>query len=461
VRKRPSPTDAERRRADALRASLGTPNVLFIVLDAGRADHFGAYGYARPTTPHIDRLAREGVVFERAFTPAVYTLGAMASVWTSQYPDRHHADLSFAARLPADRLTLAELLGAQGIHTAGFVSNTIAGAFNGFDRGFSEFHEVWRDQATSAADGVARTVPPWLAAHADRRFFAYVHFREPHCPYDPPPPFDTRFGPDGPIPREARGACGPGTWVIDVNQGRRALAPAERDHLVRLYDGNLAFADDVVGKIRAALETAGLLERTVVIVTADHGEGLFEHGWIGHNVELYEEAMHVPLVVRFPAGKGPPAGTRVSGLADLLDVAPTIADLFGALGRGASDRQFHGASLLDALSGTEGEAAILSRTIWERPRYARRDAESKFIYDTRTGAEELYDLVGDPGEKRNLVVADPLRAAWAREELHHWIASVARGAAAGTVAPARMTREQCENLKAMGYLASGIKCPQD
>ena len=457
-RKRPSPSDDERRRAEALRASLGAPNVLFIVLDAGRADHFGAYGYARPTTPNIDRLARQGIVFERAFTPAVYTLGAMASVWTSQYPDRHHADLSFAARLPADRLTLAELLGAQGVHTAGFVSNTIAGAFNGFDRGFGEFHEVWREQATSTADGIARTVPAWIAAHADRRFFAYVHFREPHCPYDPRPPFDARFGPDGPIPRDQRGACGPGTWIVDVNQGRRALAPAERDHLVRLYDGNLALADDVVGQIRGALERAALLERTVVIVTADHGEGLFEHGWIGHNVELYEEAMHVPLIVRFPAGKGPPAGTRIDGLADLLDVAPTIADLFGAWGRGGSDRQFHGRSLLGALSGAAGEAAILSRTIWERPRYARRDASSKFIYDTRTGAEELYDLVRDPNEKSNLLVADPLRAAWAREELHHWIASVARGAAAGTVAPTRMTREQCENLKSMGYLDSSVEC---
>ena len=143
---------------------LGAPNVLFVILDAARADHFGAYGYARPTTPNIDRFAREGVVFERAFTPAVYTLGAMSSVWTSQYPDRHHAEVSFAARLPADRLTLAELLGAQGIHTAGFVSNVIAGTFNGFDRGFAEFHEVFRDQSTSGADGLARTVPGWLAA---------------------------------------------------------------------------------------------------------------------------------------------------------------------------------------------------------------------------------------------------------------------------------------------------------
>lgn len=457
----PSPSEDERRRADALRAGLGGPNVLLVVLDAGRADHFGAYGYGRPTTPNIDRLAREGVVFERVFTPAAYTLGAMASVWTSQYPDRHHAEVSFSARLPANRLTLAELLSAQGIHTAGFVSNTIAGGFNGFDRGFSEFHEVWRDQATSTADGIARTVPAWLAHPPAGRFFAYVHFREPHCPYDPPPPFDTRFGPDGPIPHDRRGACGPGTWVIDVNQGRRPLSGAERDHLVRLYDGNLAFADDVLGGVRAALEKSGLLERTVVIVTADHGEALFEHGWIGHNVQLYDESVHVPLIVRFPAGKGPPAGTRVKGLADLLDLAPTIADLFGVLGRGGSDRQFQGRSLLLALGGGAGETAILSRTVWDRPRYARRDESYKFIYDTRTGDEELYDVGQDPAETKNLVAADPLRAAWSREALHHWIATVARGVQAGDQPAAPITREQCENLKAMGYLPTDTRCPKE
>ena len=449
---RPSPSEEERRRVDGLRSALGATNVLFVILDAGRADHFGAYGYARPTTPNMDRFAREGVVFERAFTPAVYTLGAMSSVWTSQYPDRHHADVSFAARLPRDRLTLAELLGAQGIHTAGFVSNVIAGSFNGFDRGFSEFHEVFRDQSTSAADGLARTVPGWIAAQSSRRFFAYVHFREPHCPYNPPPPFDTRFGPEGPISRDMRMACGPGTWVTEVNQGRRPLSAPEKDHLVRLYDGNLAFADDVMGQIRAALEKANLLERTVVIISADHGEALFEHGWIGHNVQLYDESMHVPLIVRFPAGQGPPAGTRLGTLADLLDVAPTIADLFGVMGRGGSDRQFQGRSLLPAVLGAKGETAILSRTVWDRPRYARRDAGYKFVYDTRTGDEELYDLTRDPAEKTNLVASDPLRAAWSRQALHHWIASAARAATSGAVPAARLTPEECENLRSLGYV---------
>ena len=150
---------ADDARADALRSGLANANVLFVILDAARAREFGAYGYERPTTPEIDRIAQEGVVFERAFTPAVYTLGAMSSVWTSQYPDRHHGDVSFSSRLPKDRLTLADVLSGQGILTAGFVANAIAGGLNGFDRGFQEFHEVWREIG-SRADVFRQALPP-------------------------------------------------------------------------------------------------------------------------------------------------------------------------------------------------------------------------------------------------------------------------------------------------------------
>ena len=141
------------------------------------------------------------------------------------------------------------------MHSAGFVANTIAGGLNGFDRGFSEFHEVWKTLG-SRGDVFRKALAPWLARNAERRFFAYLHFREPHFPYNPEPPFDTKFGPDGPIPRSARGDM---SYFTDVNQGRRPFSEAEREHLVRLYDGNLAFADQEVGAIRRAFESAGSL----------------------------------------------------------------------------------------------------------------------------------------------------------------------------------------------------------
>ncbi len=437
---------AERARADGLRKGLARANVVLVILDAGRAQEFGAYGYGRGTTPQIDRIAREGVVFERAFTPAVYTLGAMSSVWTSQYPDRHHSEVAFNARLPADRLTLAELLSAQGVQTAGFVANAVAGRLFGFDRGFGQFDELFASLG-SAADVFARAVPPWLAAHREGRFFAYLHFREPHFPYDPPAPWDTKFGPEGPIAKASRRDE---HFIRDVNQGRRTFSEAEREHLVRLYDGSLAFADHEIGRLRETLESLGLWERTVVVVAADHGEELFEHGWIGHNVHLYEPSTHVPLIVRFPAGAGP-TGQRIPALVDLLDLAPTIADVFGVLGKGGSEREFQGRSLLPVIAGAPGKPAVLSRTVWDRPRYALRDERFKYFYDTRTGEEHLYDLQADPDEARDLGGREPLRTAFYRQALHHWTLRLSRRPA-GAPSEAQLTCEQCENLRSLGYI---------
>jgi len=445
------PSSEEGGGAESLRRSLAGCNVLLVILDAARAREFGAYGYARPTTPEIDRIASEGTVFENAFTPAAYTLGAMASVWTSQYPDRHHSEVSFSARLPQDRLTLAELLSARGIFSAAFVANAVAGAGFGFDRGFSEFHEVFRDLG-SGAEVFRRAVPPFLAPHRDSRFFAYLHFREPHFPYDPPPPFDTRFGPEGPIPPQVRRDI---RWITDINQGRRAFTPAEREHLVRLYDGNLAFADQEVGALRKALEAEGLWERTVVIVAADHGEGLQEHGWIGHNVQVYDESVHVPLIVRFPGGRGP-RGRRIPVFVDLLDLAPTIADVFGVLGGGGSEQAFQGQSLLPVLEGAPGKPLVLSRSVWDRPRYAIRDPRFAFLYDTRTGEEALYERGADAGETRDIGAQQPVRAAYYRQELQHWIVRLGQRRGAGAVA-VKPTRELCENLLSLGYVVAECK----
>ena len=445
---------AEDARADGLRRSLAGANVVLVVLDAARARQLGCYGYARPTTPEIDRIAAEGVVFERAYTPAVYTLGAMSSLWTSQYPDRHHGDVSFSSPLPRDRLTLADVLSGQGVTTAGFVANPIAGGLNRFDAGFGEFRELWRELGSDG--GVFRqAVPPWLAGKEGRRFFAYLHFREPHFPYDPQAPFDTKFGPDGPIPKAVRRDS---TWITDVNQGRRALTPEEREHLVRLYDGNLAFADQEVGALRGALEAEGLWDRTVFIVTADHGEELLEHGWIGHNVHLYEPSVRVPLVVRFPKGTGP-AGTRVRELVDLLDLAPTIADVFGVRGRGGSREQFQGRSLLPVVQGAPGKPMVLSRTVWDRPRYGLRDGRYALLADTRTGEARLFDTAADPEERQDLADRLPLRTAYYRQTLDHWTRNLARPARSGAEEAGVMTKEACESLKSLGYVPGGFTCP--
>jgi arylsulfatase A-like enzyme len=212
-----------------------------------------------------------------------------------------------------------------------------------------------------------------------------------------------------------------------------------------------------VGELRRALEARGLWDKTIVIIAADHGEALLDHGWIGHNVQLFEESGRVPLIVRFPPGAGV-APRRVAALSDLIDLGPTIADLFGVLGEGGSDRAFTGRSLLPVIEGAPGKASVLVRTIWDRPIYARVDGPHKLLYDTRTGAARLYDLASDPGEKTDIAGAQPIAAAFHRQALQATIASLSRRPSTAAAEKAEMTREQCENLKALGYLSAGVDC---
>jgi len=432
-----APRPAERdRRVEELRRSLAGASVLLIVLDAAGARHFHCYGYPRETTPEIDRLAEEGVLFERAFTPAVFTLAAMSSVWTGLPPDRSHRGVVYDAPLPEGPPTLAERLTAGGIRTAGFVANGMAGASFGLDRGFTEFHEIFRDRGRRA-EAFLEVLPAFFQANRGRRFFAYAHFREPHFPYDPEPPFDTRFGPDRPLTVDERRFA---PWYTRVNARKITPTPEQAAHLVRLYDGNLASADEVVGALRRRLEQEGLWDRTVVIVSADHGEALLEHGFISHGEQLYEESTWIPLVIRFPKG---PRGVRVASFVDLLGVAPTIADVFGLDGRDGT--------LLPLVFGAPGKEAIFSRTVGEKPQYALRDARVSFIFNTRYGQEELYELQEDPAERVNVTSSRPVVAAYYRQALAQWIRGLERGAEREAAKP-ELPSEVVENLKALGYV---------
>lgn len=440
------PPAVEDDRVKRLRQALSSASVMLVVLDAASAKHFGCYGYARRTTPELDRIASEGVLFEEAFTPAAYTLAAVASLLTSQHPDKHQ---NLDPRRPTyahARLVLPELLLANGVHTAGFVANSMAGPAFGFERGFAEFREVYADVGRRA-DAFRQVLPEWLAAHKERRFFAYVHYREPHFPYDPEPPFDTLFGPDGPITAELRRDR---QWFGAVDNRRLRISAEEVAHAERLYDGNLAYVDAELGFLRRTLEQQGLWDRTVLIVTADHGEAFWEHEHIGHSVQLYEPILHIPLIVHLPAGSGP-SGVRRKGITDLLDLAPTIADVFGVMGKGGSQDAFEGRSLLPMVLGGPGKAAVLSRTVPHAASHALRDSGYKFIDSAGVRDDELYDLSKDPEEKHNLAASQPLRAALYRQALHRWVLDLTRETAASADG-ATLTRKQLENLRALGYL---------
>lgn len=422
----------------------GVTGVWVVVLDAARARQFGCYGYGRNTTPEVDRLAAEGVVFERHISPAVYTTAAMSAVWSSQYPDAGQSEWLHEGRMPRERLTLAELLSAQGIETAAFVANPSAGPTVGLDRGFGLFERLYREpwhkgDGTPDAAIFRAAVLPWIRK-PHGRFLLYTHWLEPHTPYGP-----VIAGPDAPLPPEAKRH----PWWDAVNAGRRTLSEEEKDHLVRLYDGNLAWADREVGVLRRQLETAGLWDQMAVIVTGDHGEALLEHGYTGHNVQLFDEVTRVPMVMRLPAAARL-AGRRVAALTSHLDIAPTVAHLLDVHGRGGSDRAFRGRSLLDVARGRSGARGIVSRTVHARPTYAVVTPRYKLIHDLPSGDEQLYDLGQDPAERQDVASEHPLLCAALRQSLHRWLLDL-RTITSAEAEPARPDPTETEVLRALGY----------
>jgi arylsulfatase len=443
-----APVDPLQDEPAAPAASPSGPNgvrgVLLVIFDAARARQFGCYGYGRNTTPEVDRLAAEGVVFERHISPAVYTTAAMSAVWSSQYPDAGQSEWLHDGQMPRERLTLAELLSGQGIETAGFIANPSAGPTVGLDRGFGLFErlyrEPWHTDGPPDADIFRAAVIPWiLKPHG--RFLLYTHWREPHTPYGP-----VISGPDAPLSSDAKRT----PWWDAVNAGRRTLSEEEKDHLVRLYDGNLAWADRELGVLRRALEKAGLWDHLAVLVTGDHGEALLEHGYTGHNIQLFDEVTRVPMVMRLPPAAGL-AGRRVAALTSHLDIAPTVADLLGVRGRAGSDRAFRGRSLLDVARGAPGARGVVSRTVHARPTYALVTPRFKLIHDLPSGDEQLYDLAADPGERRDVAAAHPLLRAALRQSLHHWLLGL-RTITTAEAEPARPDPTETEVLRALGYV---------
>jgi arylsulfatase A-like enzyme len=391
-------------------------NLLMIVLDGATASRMGPYGYMKPTTPAIDRLASESVVMERVFTQAVYTIASIGSLLTGQYPERHQ-NVTFADRLPENAVTFPGVLSESGIKTAGFSGNAVVTSAFGLDRGYEEFLDVRRMEGyTGHGDSVLRELLAWLEKNQEQRFFAYVHFREPHFPYNPRAPFNTQFGAAAPFPE------GISDWktVEAYNQaaGRGQSVPREVYERIRaLYDGNMAYVDSLVAEILRYLEEANLQQKTIVILTADHGEALYEHGYIGHNTQLYEESIRIPLMVRGPDW----SPRRSSQVVELLDLAPTVLDLFG-LGDHPACQAMAGRSLVPLLHGETLEPRLaFSRTLWNKPRYSVRGPRHKLIWDSRIGRAELYDLDADPEETVSLVDDRALLYGYLQQQLFQWL----------------------------------------
>lgn len=400
------------------------PNILFILVDTLRRDHLTPYGYKRETTPEIQsRLALPGAVAEEAYSQAPWTLPSVVSFLTGRYPgEMLSADMT-SFGIPDEVPPLPEMLARLDYQTGGFIANPSLHAGAGFGRGFRTFFappaEI--EWMKKHADTVNAHAIPWLKAHQDRPFFAYVHYIDPHDPYENPDM--DRYGGRSPFMPDYAGPVA-GNWIHGIYNGNIQIPDLARDipYIRALYDGEVRYVDRYIGELLASLDPK-VLANTLIVLTADHGEELYDHGGWKHGQTLYDEQIHVPLILRWDGHIKP--GTRLRGTVRLVDLVPTLMGVAG----GKTDPAWSGIDLLPALAGkalprrpafaqhlTSGPlraAAVLDRRKLilynEREPFQPADPMQAHLYEVdaaRFRREELYDLGRDPGEKQSLA-SDP------------------------------------------------------
>lgn len=391
------------------------PNVLLISIDTCRADRLSCYGYARSTTPTLDALARQGIRFTNARSPVPLTLPAHSSMLTGLMPPAHGVRDNQGYRLPGRCATLAGVLRAAGYTTGAVVASFVLDSVTGLDRGFDSYHDRFGAEVAGEnisqrrGDEVTRLALQWLDRARDDRFFLFLHYFDPHAQYAPPEPFASAFSDDP-------------------------------------YTGEIAFVDHCIGQVLGHLRTRGLFEQTLIIVTADHGEMLGEHGEFSHGYFIYRSALHVPLIVKLP---GQVAGRVVSSPVSIADIPATVLDCTGLgmgpgmggtslAGRVPRARPMYCESLLPATCGCAPLQGIVA-------------GQWKYIQAPRP---ELYCLARDPGETDNLAGDAPDRVrdlAEALQELQRGFGDAAPEAR--RAADARTTRR----LRALGYVAGPVR----
>lgn len=461
------------------------PNLLLIVMDTTRADHLSCYGYPRKTTPNLDLLAEEGVLFEQAYTPAPWTVPSHASLFTGLYPSQHGADWGHE-RLDDRLMTLAELLRDHGYQTVGFSNNPWISRSTNFHQGFGYFEQTWLggqlinrfaivrimeklveltlQNRDDDADLTNRDIRRWFHRVYDpiRPFFLFINYIEPHFTYEPPEPYRSRF---------LQSAHQAAARALNLKGFRHLAPPVRFDQTTRavlndLYDGEIAYLDAKIGELVEELRDHQLLDHTLLIITSDHGENVGDHQLFEHQFCVYETLLHVPLILRYPAAL--PAKTRVAEPVSLVDVMPTLIKLL-SLEAQTLQAALPGQSWVGSTLAVPRERVILAEYAAPIPqlkkyqekrqvvdaRYFTRNLKSlrtgtlKFIWDS-DGRHELYDLSQDPKELQDLVQELPEQAKAMEAELHQRLLALE---SLGAPEPgAELDETTREKLRALGYL---------
>ncbi|HXE57647.1 MAG TPA: sulfatase, partial [Gemmatimonadales bacterium] len=407
--------------------AAGAPNVLLLVLDTVRSMSLGLYGYERPTTPALEAWARRGVVFERAYATAPWTLPSHGSMFTGRWP--HELSTGWSSPLDRTHPTLAEALARRGYATGGFVANLLyCSRQHGLARGFARYDDFpvspgevlvssslgrfltnrsrvrrlvgyYDVLGRKSAAEINRAFLGWIESVGDRPFFAFLNYYDAHEPYLPPDSLARRFASGG-VRRPHRIAY----QLHEASRSQRgAMTPEETRAERDAYDAAIAHLDAEIDRLFRELDRRGVLQRTLVIVTSDHGEHFGEHGLFGHGHRLYRPALEVPLVLIFPGRV--PAGQRVREPVSLRDLPATTLALLGD----SSSHRFPGASLTRFWGGDSLPVPqlILAEVDRGRRRYhVAAVAEGLYYIRKPGGVEEVYALEGDPLQLRNLA-GDP------------------------------------------------------
>lgn len=401
------------------------PNFLLITIDTLRADRLGSYGYSKAETPVLDRLAREAVQFENAFTPVPLTLPAHASILTGTYPSYHGIRDNSGFVLSPEQRTLAEMLKASGYTTAAFVGAFVLDSRFGLDQGFdhyyddfdlTQFENVSPGYIQRTGDVVVKRALDWLKQASDAPFFVWLHLYDPHDPYTPPQPYASR-------------------------------------HPGRAYDGEIAFTDANIGHAFDWLKKAGVYDNTLIVVVGDHGESLGEHGEDKHGFFIYNSVLRVPLLIRLPAGEN--GGKKITQNVSTIDLFVTVAQIL-RLDRSVQST-VQGAGLLSLILG-KGEGYrrdLYAETYYPRLQFGWSELRAiiagphKYILAPKP---ELYDWTRDPGEAQNLFEANQSLGNRLRENLKNMRARIEQAATAKQ-SEARLDAETVEKLRSLGYVA--------
>ncbi len=422
--------------ADARITFKNKPNIYIVLSDACQASHLGTYGYRRSTSPHIDAFARDAVVYENAYTNAVFTLASVATILSGIYPDGHGVQ-SMLSTLPRKVLTLPEFLKSHGYATSIITSTFGVSARFGFTQGVDAYLRVpekyWAPKDISIFSELRGWLDKTPAVH-----FSYMHFIHPHLPKVPPPDFPVYF-------RAKRSSLERMAQLM--KKEKQTGVPLDAEELQEItdgYDSSIAWVDSEFGKILSLLKEKKLYDDSLIIFLADHGEALGEHGVLSHSNNVYDETARVPLIVKYPKSLG--IKGRVNRLAELADIFPTITSLFG------QRLVLDGRDLLaGASNGGLDDHPVVSRSINKSPKYALRWKNWYYMINFGDNSDKLFLLSKDPLHEAG---DDHLRMrAFLKARFMSWYARFRN--ASGSVAELSLRNlpaSVIEEMKTLGYL---------